>query len=188
MLKVTGKFLLCSFLLSFCLCKTIWINTSKDNDLSGANSVAQLQIMPADVSGWQQSGGASGWTILSASNLHTILDGGDMPYLQNHLIEAGIQYLQGPSGKSLQVYCMDFGTETNSRQMVEDQKIQITTLLIIPNYPDSVAIASATLGGVNAYAYFNKFYIELQLTGFQDQGEALRTASLFMDLYSSKIE
>jgi hypothetical protein len=188
MFKVFCKIFLCALLLSFCVCKTIWINTSKDNDLSGANSVAQLQIMPTDVTGWQQTNGASGWVIVSASNLHNYIDGGDMLYITNNLIEAGIQTLQGPSGKLLTVYCMDFGTVKWSQKTVSDQRNTIAIPLDIPNFPDSSAIAAANLGGVTAYAYFNKFYFELALTGFQDQAEALRMASLFLDLYSSKIQ
>jgi len=187
MFKVICKILLCALLLSFCVCKTNWINTSKDNDQSGANSVSQLQIMPSDVTGWQQMNGASGWLIVSGSNLYTVIDGGDMPYTKNHLIEAGIQSLQGGQ-KLLTVYCMDFGIVANSKQMVEDQRNVYSPQLPIPNFSDSIAFAFPTLGGVTAFAYLGKFYIELQLTGFQDQLESLRTASLFLDLYSSKIE
>jgi len=186
MVKGIWNVLLCMFLLSFCTCKTIWINTSKDNDSSGANSVSQLEIMPTDVTGWQQV--APPWSIISASNLHTVMDGGDILYIQNHVIEAGIQYLQGPNSKQIQTYCMDFGNQINSHQMFLDQKQTAPVILNIPNYPDTVAIAASALGGVTVYAYFSKFYLELSLTGFQDQAEALQTASLFLDIYTSKIE
>jgi hypothetical protein len=187
MLKVFCKIFLCAVLLSFCVCKTNWINTSKDNDQSGANSVAQLQIMPSDVTGWQQTNGASGWETYSASNLHNLIDGGDMQYTSRGLIEMGQQTL-GSGQKILIVYCMDFGNAANSKLMYGDKYNANSPLLAIPNFPDSVAIATPTLGGVTAFAIFGKFYLELAFQGFQDQAEALRTTSLFIDLYSSKIE
>ena len=190
MLKVTLKIAASSFLLTLCLCRTIWINTSKDNDLSSANSVGQLQITTMDVTGWRQTAGPTGFCIYSASNFNLDVDGGDRPYINNGgLIEIADQRLEGASTKQVMAWCMDFGDETMSRNMFKYQYNASTTRQDIPYYSDSIAVAANISGGQGSvYAYFKKFYIELQFTGLQDQTEVLQTASLFLDIYSSKIE
>ena len=189
MLKVNYKLLLCAFLSSMCLCKIVWINTSKDNDQSLANNVGQLQITPTDVTGWKQIAGPTGFATFSASNFNQDVDGGDDQYKKHHMIEVTDQRLEGASGKQLKSFCFDFGDKTNALDMFDEQAQLITTKLHIPYYNDSVALAGGGIGGIyTVYAYFKKFYIEMQLTGMQDQSEMLQTAFLFLDLYASKIE
>jgi len=189
MTKINHTIIACSFLLTLCLCRTIWINTSKDNDLSTANSVGQLQISSMDVTGWKQTAGPTGFCIFSASNFNLDVDGGVQLYIQNGLIEVADQRVEGASGKQLTSYCMDFGNEIAARKMFDIQKLSCSTLLNIPYYSDTVGIAGNVSGGKGyIYAHFKKFYIELLFIGLQDQTEVLQTASLFLDIYSSKIE
>jgi hypothetical protein len=179
--------LLCAFFLSFCVCKTIWINTSKENDSIGATTVDQLQITSADVGGWQ----LSDYNIYSATGLRGPLDGGADQYISSGLIEAAIQNLTGSSGKILQAYCMDFGNEENSITMDLVMKHNISgSPLPIPYFPDTVAQAqgASAAGVIAVYAHFKKFFIQLAITGCQNQIEALQTASLFLLIYQSKIE
>lgn len=175
--------------LSICGCKTIWINTSAMNDLSGASNVVQLQISPTDVTGWQQVAGSDGFNVYSAQGLYKPLDGGADPFNQKGVIEGIIQKLDGPTPTKLEAIVLDFGSEPKAITMFQ---FRVQTInppqLIIPNFSDSMAFASSTLDGVTVYAYIKKFYFEVALSGFQDQSEALQTASLFVDLYSSKIE
>jgi|GEM_PF-2162442 len=187
--EVNYKLSLCVLVSSLCLCKMIWINTSKDNDQSLANNVGQLQITTTDVTGWKQIAGPTGFSTFSASNFNQDVDGGDVPYTKNGMIEVTDQRLEGSSGKQLKSYCMDFGDENKARTMFDDQITLITTRLHIPYYNDTVAIAGGGVGGTYVvYAHFKKYYIEMQITGMQDQSEMLQTAFLFLDLYASKIE
>src|SRR5271157_771243 len=95
MIKEICKILLCAFLLSFCTCKTIWINTSKDNDSIGATNVGQLQITSMDLGSWQQAG----FNEYSSVGLWGPIDGAAQTYISQGVIEAAIQDLNGPSGK-----------------------------------------------------------------------------------------
>ena len=84
---------------------------------------------------------------------------------------------------------MDFGNENKAQKMFTIKQESCSSKLKIPSYNDTVASAcSGMVGNYTVYSFIKKFYIELQISGMQDQSEALQTASLFLDLYASKIE
>ena len=187
MLKAIRIILLGVLLLFLCLCKAVWINTSKDNDSSVATSVGQLMLTTADVTGWQQAG--QPFAIFSAATLNQALDGGDIPYIQNGgLIAVGIQEMTGSGGKQVELFCIDYGAEATAFSYFQTWTVQLTVPKKIPNYNDSLAVFESTGGGTaKVYAHFKKFYIEFRLSGFQDESDALETASLFLDIYASRI-
>jgi len=87
MFKVICKILLCALLLSFCVCKTNWINTSKEQ----RSKRCELGFAIADYAFGRYRLATDerriGLALVSGSNLYTVIDGGDMPYTKNHLIE-----------------------------------------------------------------------------------------------------
>jgi hypothetical protein len=193
MIKAICNILLCSLCVFFCVCKTVWINTSKENDSVGATSVGQLQITPTDVSGWTQSD----FNTYPGATLRGPLDGGADLYMaggggpgEGQMIDAAIQDMTGPSGKSLTAYCMDYGNEISAIGMQQVLVNSFSNLVNIPYFSDTLAVGvpATSPGAITIYAHFNKFFIQLAITGCQNQTEALQTASLFLQIYQSKID
>ena len=132
MLKAIRNILWCMFLLSLCLCKAVWINTSKDNDSSVATSVDQLMLTSANATGWQPTG--SPYAIYTAATLNQYLDGGDVPYIQNGgLINAGIQSMASGS-KMVEFFCMDYGDQATAYSYFQTWVSTLTVTKKIPNY------------------------------------------------------
>jgi hypothetical protein len=191
MIRALCKILLYTLPLTVCVCNTVWINTSKENDSVGATTVRQLQITPTDVSGWKQSD----FNTYSGAALRGPLDGGADMYMAGgpgggQMIEASIQDLTGPSSKVVQVYCMDYGNEVSSIAMQNVMEENISgSPLNIPYFSDTLAEGSpsSSAGAITVYSHFKKFFIQLSIFGCQNQIEALQTASLFLQIYQSKI-
>jgi hypothetical protein len=189
MLKAIRIILLGVLLLFLCLCKAVWINTSKDNDSSVATSVGQLKIQPTDISGWQDDNASPPYAIFTSATLREAIDGGDGDFI-NHggLIAGGIQSMMGANGKRIRSFSMDYGDQETALWYFQNLTSSITVRIHIPNYSDSIAVFDAGGGGTyTVFAYFKKFFFKLQLTSFQDESDALETAALFLDIYSSKI-
>jgi hypothetical protein len=107
------------------------------------------------------------------------------------MIDAAIQELNGPLGKSVRVFGMDYGNEISSIAMQKSMELMGGTSLVnIPYFSDTLAEGSFSsgIGGINVWAHFNKFYIEISVSNCQNQNEAIQIASLFLQIYQSKID
>jgi hypothetical protein len=183
---------------------------------SPGENVQQLEIANNEITGWgiDTTGLGAGYLsqnpfAVSAANLHNVIDGGDMQYLSEGVIEAVFEYLQKyNSQKQATIFFMDFGTNARAAAMVQDWASHITADPIIiakppsytgedgwdtipariPGYDSTVAAVESTLGGITVFAHFSKFYIELSFTGYQDQSQAISDAKLFLDNIKSKVQ
>ena len=163
---------------------------------SPGENVQQLEIANNEITGWgiDTNGLGAGYSsqnpfAVSAANLHNVIDGGDMQYIDEGCIEAIFEYLQKyNSFEQATIYFMDFGTTANAAAMVQRQASIYSPLINIPGYDSTVTIASPALGGITVFAHFGKFYIEVSFIGYQDQSQAISDAKLFLDLIKSKIQ
>ncbi len=84
---------------------------------------------------------------------------------------------------------MDFGTDSNAKEMYAYQKENHSTgALAISGYSDTVAIAQWILGGIIVFAHFKQFYFELKFIRFSEQNQATDAAIQFLNFFKGKIE
>jgi hypothetical protein len=155
----------------------------------GATSVSGLEILPSDSTGWVQDTNADTFTVSGEANFHGVLDGGDVEYISRGLVEVSVQNLAGPDSQTMKAFCMDFGTAAKAYAMFEYKKSSVASPLTIPPFATNTAAGNPVplLQGITVYSCFGKFYLELQMVGFKDQALAVSAASLFLTLYSLKI-
>ena len=149
-------------------------------------TVAQLRLFNGDISGWIESANADSFNVYTGTELETPLDGGADVYTNMGMIQAFIQEMQGPNPEDLVIYTMDFGTPGAATQMFEQEQSQWgASSLPISGYDNATAFATSTSGGtgVNVYAHFDKFYMQLMLSGFANQTDAMSKAYLFLHLF-----
>jgi hypothetical protein len=187
MKKATLARVACSALLVLAACNKPGVNSN--NHPPGATSVSGLEILPSDSTGWAQDTNADTFTVNGEENFHGVLDGGDAEYISRGLVEVSVQNLAGPDSQTMKAFCMDFGTAAKAYAMFEYKKLSVATPLTIPPFATNAAAGNPLpfLKGIAVYSCFGKFYIELQMVQFKDQALAVSAASLFLTLYSSKI-
>jgi hypothetical protein len=155
-------------------------------------TLLDLKVTTNDVSGWT----LDTFGVYSADSLTHDLDGGDMPYRNNHIvamIDEGLKYPSGADTLYLgyRFFIMDFGTVANATAMYQSQKSyfdQVPSSAGIAGFDLSEAFAdTAKNGGVTAYCHFGKFYFELPFSGFSNHLDALGPAAQFLTLLKSRI-
>lgn len=156
------------------------------------SNIRQLEIANNEIPDWSVVKSADSFNVYTAANLHEVLDGGDLLYVQGGVVEIGIEDLEKAVNDTDYVYAyfMDFGTDINAAAMVQTEVSNFSggdNPIVITGYDNNVALARGNLGGITVYAHFKKFYIELSFTGYQDQSQAISDAKLFLDLIKSKI-
>jgi len=141
----------------------------------------------------------SGWTLSTDPNtsyahygtytdstLDQRIDGGNMPYIQRGMTLAMYEDLMGPSGSLCTVVAMYFGTADNATTMFNYQKDKTGANIAIGSYDASTAIGYSTLSGVTAYAHFQAYYFETQVSGVADDAAGAQVSAQFLQVLQSK--
>jgi hypothetical protein len=81
---------------------------------------------------------------------------------------------------------MDFGTLSKSSAMfnLKVSKNQASTAITAFNPSQAVAL-SQYLGNILAFAHFDKYYFEIQLTGYADTAASLNGAALMLTKFKT---
>ena len=166
------------------------LSTNKTASSAKATNVSQLFPTATDISGWTK-GTDHGYTTWSAANFTNDIDGGFEVYTDRGMIECGDIEMNGPNGEQIptQSFIMDFGFDSTATTMYNYKKDQFSTEAVaITGYDMTIAFAKPGSGGATAFAHFKKFYFELQLAGFSDPNQAIKTAVQFIGMFKAKIE
>jgi hypothetical protein len=127
----------------------------------------------------------------SAYELMLIMDGHYAVYFENGTVDGFFVSLVNDTLHADQ-YVMDCGIGQRARNTYDSVKtqIQLSRLLPVQGYPDTVAVAYRSLAGYSAYAHFRHFYFELFISGYQpaDSSGIPVYARSFLDFYRQKAE
>jgi hypothetical protein len=182
MLKKMDMVIFCTLFSFLFTCKII--NTPEGS----ASSVADLKIFNTDVWGWTQTSDVDSFVIYPANDPeHWGIDGGDVEYNNNGVIKAMFQHFSGPNGRDLSLRVMDFGTAENAIKMCDQKKSNQSDIVTIGSYDLFTVFATSSIGGVNVYAHFKKFHIELFFSGYDVERQAKQDAELFLGLFQANI-
>jgi hypothetical protein len=181
--------------LFFLSCNLVFIQDEDSGGQQKATNVRMLKFTNTDISNWKMAPSADSFTLWTAANFYDDVDGGIEVYTDKGLIEVADIHLVGPTGSdgvqneiAVHSFIMDFGTESNAQDEFNYQKTKYSAdAFDIPKYSSKIAFARAVFGGITVYAYFRKFYFELQFIGFDNQNHAVSTALLFLGLFQMKI-
>ncbi len=156
-------------------------------------AVGELMIDSAEVPGWAPSS-ANGDTFCSYpidsfySKEPGAIDGGAVVYDSVGCKQIAFQMLTGPDPEIYSSHAMDFATPAKALAMFDYSRSLWDSLLSVPTFDGSTAVARTVMNGVVAYAHFNKFYFEITLLGFTDRPAALSTAGTFLNAFERKIK
>ena len=159
-------------------------------DSGAVTTVRQLRLFNGDVSGWIEATTADSFNIYTGTELENPLDGGADAYTNMGMIQAFIQDMVGPNPEGLVIYAMDFGSNDAAVAMYKQEQAQWgATSLPVGSYPSATAFAVVVSGGtgVTVYANFDKFYLQLMLTGFSNQTDAMSKAYMFLHLFYLRV-
>ena len=119
--------------------------------------------------------------------LYELIDGGDVLYIEQGLIDGITQRFNKSSGNICDAYMFNFGTSQKATNMFTAQSNSVTTPVLISGYDDLTVIGDEFGGGAKIYAHFGQFELELSFMGYLDI-ELLKTdAEIFLQVYESKI-
>jgi hypothetical protein len=155
----------------------------EDEGGGGSVTVRSFRI-GNEIQGWSEAS-AEGYMELDPSTLRTsLVNGGADIYNNNGMVEAMQQVLESADGNRLTACIMDFASAHNATDMYDIKYAEeVAAPLGITGYPDDRAIAKSLLGGAWIFAHFDRFYIEIELQGYTQQGDALDAARLFLEYY-----
>jgi len=151
------------------------------------NAVAGFQQDPTDPTG--------AYLTYTGDELVQSIDGAAGVYTEYGARVEMYQSLVGPipagatDPELANFYAMDFVTDAKATAMVVWEQTQTNAAATIPGYDPSVAVGYGSIGGLAVYAHFKATYIELNLSGFGDQGStcsACPEAAKFLQVLSSK--
>jgi len=170
-----------------------------DKPTSPANpalpSALNVKFTNSDVQGWTtDTSAANGITAVYGEKdttvLRALMDGGADQYFIEGLHQGMVQILQGPLVDSfptnLSFYAIVYATDKNAEQMFTDIKSGWGALVPLQGFDTTVAVGYMVLGGVKAAAHFNKFYVELTVTGFVNLTDAVNTVDQMLQIVRQK--
>jgi hypothetical protein len=152
----------------------------------GSGGIGDFRL--SGITGWTENE-QSGYAAFSSGTLFDLINGGADQYNDEGLVEGIQQKMTHSSGdKAYSAFVMDFGTAENATAMFEKMKLNEADPLTIGNYIESVAFGSRHLSGINAYAHFGKYYVEISLSGYADESLATKEAEAFVEVYEQKAQ
>jgi hypothetical protein len=151
---------------------------------NSSRGVDALKLTETDITGWTEDEGGGTY---NSETLFDFINGGAPKYINNGLIEGFIQYMS-KSDRKATIMVMDFGTESNAIAMYNDMSNRNSSKEKAGNYNLNTAqLDVSPSSGVDAYAHFKQFYIELNLTDFPDKSEAPNVAASIIEVFEAKI-
>jgi hypothetical protein len=155
--------------------------------IAGATStVQQFNIDTGRIAAWTPDTAMKKYID---DSLYNLLDGGAPQYLNKGCLVTGFQRCNNPDGALAEIKVMDFGKDSNATGMFKQmQSNNIGSIVTDPLFPDSMVLVTPNMGGATGYAHFSNIYVELSVTGFADQQNAIQTLNLFLTFYQNKIK
>ncbi len=176
---VTLTFLFSALLLFISSCE---LESENNNSSRG---VKALRLAETDISGWTEDAG--GFDAYNSDDLQKHINGDAPNYTKNGLVEGILQYMS-KSDKKAFIMVMDFGTEASAISMYNDMSNRNSNKESAGEYNLSTAqLDISPSSGVNAYAHFNQFFIEIRLTDFSKKSESLEVATSMIEVFEEKI-
>lgn len=165
----------------------ILISCKLVEDTGGSGkSVYSLKLGSGDISPWVQID--DGFKEFKPATAFDVINGGADEYVANGLVEGFFQTLSN-SDKFAEMKIMDLSSTSNATAMYKIKNKIIGDKSPSGNYNDSIAaIDNAPLSGVVAYAHFDKYYIELDYTGYDSKTDARTAAANFIQVFDAKID
>jgi hypothetical protein len=171
--------------LPWCACDVVYINYANS---SGIATVRTLELSASDISGWKMQQGET-YKVLVGDEWFGYIDGGAPDYLNNGMIEGGVQKMSGASRQTGEMWVMDFGDAQNAEKMFADKKAQISDARELPSFDPNIAIFdNGVSDGGTTYGHFKNFYFAISLSGFDDKLQAGQSADLFLRVYQAKMK
>jgi hypothetical protein len=146
-------------------------------------TVEDLRLTNA-VSGWIDQ--ASMYKAFDVQGYYNLTNGKAVDFDQAGMQKGIVQQLQ-KTGKVSDVTVIDMSTDVKAADIYNFFKLKNTSSFVISTYPDSVAFAIYSGGGITVFAHFNKFYFELAFSGYTDPEVAKGDAALFLSTYETLI-
>lgn len=148
-------------------------------------TVEKLNVKNNDIVNWTSE---TTLTIYSPNQLLQAIDGGAVLYIQKGCLSAGIQDLTGNDSTSAVCMVMDFGKDSMATSMFKEElSLTVGDKITNPGFPDSMVFVYPVISGVVGYAHFKNIYLEISVSGFQDQQKALQALNAILKFYQSKI-
>jgi hypothetical protein len=151
---------------------------------AGPPAVRQLRITK-EIPGFRNDGKI--YRAFSAQQLYEIINGGAPPYIQNGLVSGIHQQLNHDSGRTIELFVEDFGTPHNANDMFLLKKTDFMERFAPAGEDTTQVIAAATIGALLVVCIIDKYYFEITLGGYADQGESLKQAKQVVDYYRERI-
>ncbi|MBN1129214.1 MAG: hypothetical protein JXA71_09525 [Chitinispirillaceae bacterium] len=157
-----------------------------DSGSSPIKQVWELHITDNAVAGWIED--VNRYQIFDTTILFNIIDGGAPKFIEQGLVGGIVQVMLYDTLFECIIYAEDFGSPQNARNMLNAIKIDVQEMpLRIPGFDSTTAVAKEYIGGAFVAAIFNRFYIELHFSGYEDVQQALGDAASFLQVYRNKI-
>jgi hypothetical protein len=155
--------------------------------------MGQFKIADNEVSGWVLSA-ASGDTFctypkeLLYANAPGSIDGGAVIYDSLGLKQVAYQTLTGPGSAVYTSYTMDFGTDQKALAMFRELQSRNADRIGVAPFDTSMAFSKSVYSGLQAYAHFNEFFMQITLLGLANDSASLSAAGAFLTILKSKIK
>lgn len=174
--------LACSLVLTSCEVET----TDPDTDVT----LADMAIADNDIQGWTIS---SEETYASVEELSRGAFNGEAFYytqeLQLDLTQASGQFLDGASGRSVDVFVLEFLTPADAQTAYalrkDNQANSGLTPVDVTGFDGTVACLFQA-SDFFLYAYFDRFLIKMNLNGMADASDADAVAASFLGFFDAK--
>jgi len=187
------KYIISGLVLSLTL-GLIIISCSSPNNSSNTTSASldDLYNAAASINGWTE--GNEQRFNFTAENLHFKINGGDYSYIKDSTLKEGyFATLQNAStGAYLEYFVFDYNTQANAKKefdyLVQKRIVDGgMTEVNIAGFNSSSVRAAEVGGGIQVYAYFNKYYFEMTFSGYNSTSDAANDAAIFLNKFKSKI-
>jgi hypothetical protein len=160
-----------------------------DSALDASAFGEKYKFVTGELPGWKQDTTPNSYGALTGDELVYMIDGAAGAYLDMGDRVSMYQDLVGPGPLVATVWAFDFVTAANATAMFEWETLEQNAAIVIPGYDTSVAIESASIVGVTAFAHFNGLYVEVSLSGLGDQTStcsACPMAAQFINAFRAK--
>lgn len=152
---------------------------------NSARGVKALRLTETDITGWTED--EDGYGEYNQESLFDHINGDALNYNVNGLIEGFLQYISKSARKGF-LMVMDFGTTDNALAMYNDMNNRNSNKAPAGHYDLNTAqLDVSPSSGVNAYAHFKQYYIEIRLTEFSNKSESIDVATSMIEVFEEKI-
>jgi hypothetical protein len=119
--------------------------------------------------------------------LFDLINGGADLYREEGLVDGLFQVLDFKSNYTVDIFVFNFGTTQNALAMVAKKISTFSSKIPVPGFSETIAMGDKNLGGAIFYGQFDKFNVEISLSGYADPEKLKSDAALFLKAYQTKL-